>query len=980
MFQGTKKLRTSNASLSPLSPTTLLSRHLTINYYQNSSDDITYNPTTLIEASKIQQLPDLVKESSILKSKTTSNIYDESLIKDRKLIKDQMFVHRANKNIKNNIENLENSQNMENILLNNVEEHNEFRPRSPLHETSIVVPQVNWSKKNEEKDNSSDDLEIDSDSLSSDFNETVENDKFIANLSPPRLQIHSTDGDLVLDEEIERYKYDPDDSQAFEPDSIEVSCLQDQKLLNRCALDVVSSTDDRHAFEIINNNMDRLNLQDNIEKNNCDSPVSETSIISNKQDNSEENDITTAFTETEFSEWARDGEALVSDDLYDVELDPSFIRKKNTEFSAKMSTVSIHIPKKNKTEFHCCKNDQKFSENNHTLTLWTNDEDINYMDTDNELLLDDSLQDVSHLTVLRNRGYIEFINIKADNVAIPNTQCNLAVTKAPIVKLDLENDSYKENEEEGFKDANVIEIDPITMEDMIDKLNKSVKRPLMAKSEIHLKLEEQYKEISNRNTEHKETKEQLIEAYNKEFFYSIEEDSLLTMEPTEDITTSEAITILASPSNHQLSILSTKMTEQQNETNKTNCNNPDHSEYLNRLHSKITEFNNTKAFDDAKKPKRKISKNIAQIRSTDITKDIAYQKLTINDNNVSSPATSKKLEEITRERSKQKDLIQDLLMDKFKVHKQKSAEKKARRAARTSSLIRVSSSDKLISPNIPSAGTKFVPISVSLNSSSTFTTNETKTLSDFAISSHSPEKSEHLQLQKEMTKKTNDSKQSIDEKSSSTSLENIFRMSFASLGFKNKEEQVTKQNKEDIKNWIIIKSNENLSLSPKNKFKEQKLNIIQRQFSLEDTKQNSSKNEKIRPHSFNMMDDFKLKLQINESTDNIKHFTKRFKCEELPTSTKSMDELLSTADISDLDESTLTKKDKKKPKDLKRKKSFIQAVSEFFLKKETTSLFHHKDKISMSRLTSKSKEKVSIFFTINIKLLFTIIRSLSHIL
>lgn len=78
-------------------------------------------------------------------------------------------------------------------------------------------------------------------------------------------------------------------------------------------------------------------------------------------------------------------------------------------------------------------------------------------------------------------------------------------------------------------------------------------------------------------------------------------------------------------------------------------------------------------------------------------------------NGLNSPATSRKLEEITRERTKQKSLIQDLLMDKLEAHKLKSAEKKAKRAARTASFTGLTNSPPMRPPETP---TNFVPASI----------------------------------------------------------------------------------------------------------------------------------------------------------------------------------------------------------------------------------------------------------------------------
>ena len=73
-----------------------------------------------------------------------------------------------------------------------------------------------------------------------------------------------------------------------------------------------------------------------------------------------------------------------------------------------------------------------------------------------------------------------------------------------------------------------------------------------------------------------------------------------------------------------------------------------------------------------------------------------------------------------------------------------------------------------------------------------------------------------------------------------------------------------------------------------------------------------------------------------------------------------MDELLH-AD-SPKSNSSIIKRDKKqKSKDPERRKSIIQAVSDFFFKKESSpSPSNQKDKLSMFRLTSKTKGKVRI--------------------
>lgn len=860
---------------------------------------------------------------------------------------------------------MKNSQNTEKLLLSNTEESNGFRPRSPLHETSIVVPQVDWNKKNEDKEASSGDSDIDSDSLSSsDSNEAVENDEFVAiNLSPPRLQIHSTDGDLLLDEGVDRYKplgYDLDDGQTFEPDSIEVSFLQDRRLIDSSNID--SSVDNARTIEMLNNNMEQLDLRDN--KKDCSSS-SEASAMSNKQDDSEENDITTAaFTETEFSEWARDGEALVSDDLRDVELDidPNFITIRRN--NAKLTSTPVRIAKEEDTELDYSKIDQLIDQkypNNSTSKLLVNGEDINYMDTDNESLLDDSLQDASNIAMLRNRGYIEFVNVKTILPDIPSS--NLSIADAPIAKLDLENDSYSE-EEEGFKDSNIIEIDPITMEDVINKLNEPVMSKPSIKSEIQI-TRQQGEEQNEEKFEESITQEPLVEAINKELFQSMEEDSLLVMEQAEDTTTSEVVTILASPVNPQISIVPLEVMEKRDETVKADSNNPDYLEYVKRLQFRIAEFSNAKDSIDVRKSKRKNSKGMAQSAEM-IAEEIKSQETTTaNNNSINSPATSRKLEEITRERSKQKNVIQDLLMDKVEAHKQKSAEKKARRAARASSFTTMLSPMKQESSNVSSTGNKFVPASIiSTNSPVGTTSDEANKLLDFSVSSRFHEQCDQVETKEQIPKKIDqlNELQMTDKKP--TSLEDIFKTPIAPPRFKSEEARRTAEKaRQDARERARMKSDEDLGLSPEDRIKELRMKVTRRQLSMDDTRsEDTSEIERAKSSYFRTTDSSKLKLQTSKSTDNMKNIAKKINFQKLPAaSAKSMDELLNAAGLSCSDNSSaIIKRDKKKPKDSERRKSIIQAVSDFFFKKETTPSPSQKDKLSMFRLTSKSKGKVSI--------------------
>lgn len=135
------------------------------------------------------------------------------------------------------------------------------------------------------------------------------------------------------------------------------------------------------------------------------------------------------------------------------------------------------------------------------------------------------------------------------------------------------------------------------------------------------------------------------------------------------------------------------------------ADNPDYLEYVKRLQFRIAEFSNVKDSIDVRKSRRSKAQlhqsrpqaalptppsSSAECKSTPelmIPVSAAVASVIANSNGVNSPATSRKLEELTRERSKQKNAVQDLLMDKLEAHKLRSAEKRAKRAARTASLV-----------------------------------------------------------------------------------------------------------------------------------------------------------------------------------------------------------------------------------------------------------------------------------------------------
>ena len=442
----------------------------------------------------------------------------------------------------------------------------------------------------------------------------------------------------------------------------------------------------------------------------------------------------------------------------------------------------------------------------------------------------------------------------------------------------------------------------------------------------------------------------------------MEEDSLLIVEPAEDTTTSELITVLASPINPQLPTVPATRETPKNEPQQSleDSNNSDYLEYVKRLQSRIAEFSNAKDSIDVRKSKRKNSKPFIQLRTAEMIAEEIKSQETLG-NNYNSPATSRKLEEITRERSKQKDLIQDLLMDKLEAHKQKSAEKKAKRAARASSFSNASLSPVKPSSSSPSiTPIKFVPMSIPspVNSPTRVTFAEAKK----ALFSDNQNNFEEIPRdnQKFLLYKSSEKKDSkiLTPSTRKEIVNDEFKTPIAPPRTKHEEARRTAEKaKQEARERARLKSDEDLGLSPEDKIKELRMKVVRRQLSTEERKKAEAEEEN-KTKRWNL-EKFGHRLQTSKSTDNFKSVARKMNFEAFPSATnaKSMDELLQATD-SHKEEGSVVKRDKKKSKDPERRKSIIQAVSDFFKRKDPSlSPSSPKDKLSMFRLTPKSKEK-----------------------
>ncbi|XP_008559598.1 F-actin-monooxygenase Mical isoform X6 [Microplitis demolitor] len=975
-LQGTNKLRsTSNIPLSPIASTEILTR----------------SPLKTIKLPEINtakehtniSLPDLIKETNIMKSKTDPNIICTGPVKEVKEIDINKKEDIEEKDvseviIKEQVPETRNEQVNKNEKIGSSCGVNEdSHSKHFLHEASADALEVKWSKVSTEKqedDNSSDDSEMDSDSLSSNSksdankekNRDIENKELEINLSS-RSQIHSTPENLLIDNQDDKFK-EEDMAMTFEPDSIECFLnvrdeMKEEKIQNPEPSRPInlwsrSSNDDNknsvYDIETVNNNFKHIDLKENRSSiSNCSSPTSMASIISNKQDDSVENDVTTAaLTETEFSEWARDGEELVAADLKDAEFDIS--SRGNLSLNKLRGNARIAKEEEDLTDIDTSERifsypDRTEIPTNDTSKLLVNGEDLDYMDTDNESLLD-SLRDATNIPLIKNRGYVEFVNVTGILSSSPK-KCRSPHVDAPIAKAEAEPELCSD---EDKYDDNVIKINLVTVDDVRNRLSNCTIKP------------------EQKDNDKSKEESLIVEAINHDVVQSMDEDSLLVVEPAEDTTTSELTTILASPVGPvpESQIIQSKVS---NESCKLEENNPDYLEYVKRLQSRIAEFSNAKDSIDVRKSKRKNSKNALQERSAEIISEEIKSQGAGSNQSYNSPATSRKLEEITRERSKQKNLIQDLLMDKIEAHKQKSAEKKAKRAARNASF---NSGMQLFSPKPPLDSPE-----PSLNQSSiTTSATSTPTRTTFAEAKKSLDTPGANEKQFDAKKSQESSNNDTIHKKSQGNIysdeNNSDKMSKMSEKFKtpiapprSKHEEARRtaeKAKQEARERARLKSDEDLGLSPEDRIKQLRLKVTRRQLSMEDRRK--CENEiipdlKTRAYSFTFQKSECL-LQPSKSTDNMKALAKKMAIDLPPaTSAKSMSELVYNKDSDGkISLDTVVKRDKKKTKDPERRKSIIQAVSDFFKKKDTTSSpTSPKDKTSgFCRLTTRLKERGKI--------------------
>lgn len=302
----------------------------------------------------------------------------------------------------------------------NHENDNESRPRSPAHETSIIVPEFNRSQ-NENT--------IESDSLSTDTSTDSENDLEIPeilsdennipieNHNLPKLEIHNSRGELMNDiEQSKEQLIGFECKQKFLDNGFNKiitvpSPIQDKHIRNGEILKHVSTTADLF--------MNGISKTDNGENAHLESVLTD-----HGSDYNNDEDQIGGQTETELSDWARDDDVGVSGAWDD------FVPIKSITYRKHQRPKSKRKPRNSPKK----KPNIDLDEYSHVCGKIDN-ENIEFMDTISD---NDNNEHVAALnqTLLHNTGYVEFVKnpqmydeLKTPVVETLNALYNMSVDK-----------------------------------------------------------------------------------------------------------------------------------------------------------------------------------------------------------------------------------------------------------------------------------------------------------------------------------------------------------------------------------------------------------------------------------------------------------------------------------------------------------------------------------------------------------------------
>lgn len=556
-----------------------------------------------------------------------------------------------------------------------VEVGDEARPRSPVHETSIIVPDVDLKKSvfNEKTNNweaierkpassSEDEMEVEEDklevaenplaeaaaasdtTLSSDDVSTLssydENSKNKVQMSPPKVEIHNSKGELLLEENCAHtevvdlvqsnlIKNSADRMNTSMPDVCQVPLAKpstppstppagsksvENLVSHNFNAKIISVPSDETSGSVLKQVSHTSDLCVSNGRDSPGSPVSESITAG-------------ALTETELSDWAREEEPM-SEILDDSDF--KHINTKNITFrrhqkpktpkkALNLRGVAAKIAKSEEfDEFpHVCGKQSPSTQQGYPLApstslVLTDVDNIEFMDTGNE---DSSTEEAEEV----NRGYVQFVNNNTDD----ESELSTPLAPEPCVPYKLldvnPNDEDEHSHVTTTTTSDLVTVKTNPMPELNDAVNTS--------DVIHAKADVQ--EMLNTP---------VVEAKN---------DAVISSMSQVPDPTSQA-----------------------------------YKDYVQRFQGRISPFSNARDSIDIRKSRKHSKSSLSEVVAQDnLIKEDEKENLP---SPTGKPSTSKKLEELSRERTKQKDLIHEMVMNKLIAEGKSPTDRKSKRHPRSS--------------------------------------------------------------------------------------------------------------------------------------------------------------------------------------------------------------------------------------------------------------------------------------------------------
>lgn len=504
-------------------------------------------------------------------------------------------------------------------------DEDEIRPRSPVYETSIVVPDF---PRNEQKEK-----DIESDSLSSDMSSSEEEEEEDEedeedshesvgegnkSVSPPKLEIHNSRGEL-MEEDIQLDSLNIPDVCQAEPQKDKLDLVPASETGFTKVITVPSNENKGLVLKQVSTPAELFVSKD--DGSDTSSPPSP----------SLKDDITLGLTETELSDWARDEDGVVSESFDDLEynINPQTISYKKhhvlrNKRNARGAAAKIARTEDFEEEYtHICGKDKP--------TSFHNLDNLEFMDTAGESS-DEGSSATNHIL---NRGYIQLVNPEDDDLPTP------IVEAVNYCCLETSVESKEDLDSRFGESTDTTTSEPTTIKDSPLEPQKKTVGPNDTETADHKKFDSYLQKIQGDLSTFNNVKSTL----------DLRKSRKNRKSPPDSLKS----TLCADVPNVTV--------EKPPPTPKENSFN------FKRPSSPFTKTPQEQEPEEVKK---------LEVKTLDHPK-IEAPKLGLN-----SPTTHRKLEQLNQERVKQKDLIHEMVMNKLIAQGKSPTERRPRRGIRSS--------------------------------------------------------------------------------------------------------------------------------------------------------------------------------------------------------------------------------------------------------------------------------------------------------